>query len=120
MRGSVSSTWKHSALACRSSLPPRGARVKSSLTDGRASWSRPARGVGWGGTVRELSLDRERLLRMSLAARERYAAHPTWAESMGRISEFLQTLSGARSHEGTCRVGGGLMVNSHSAQRGVE
>jgi glycosyltransferase involved in cell wall biosynthesis len=70
--------------------------------------------------VRELNLDRERLLRMSLAAHERYNAHPTWAESMGRISGFLQTLSGAHSHEGNRRAGDGLMVNSHGTQRGVE
>lgn len=41
--------------------------------------------------VHELSRDRERLLQMSLAAYQRYRAHPTWAESAERIREFLQT-----------------------------
>ena len=70
--------------------------------------------------VRELNHDRECLLRMSLAAHERYTAHPTWAESMGRISEFLQALSGAHSHEGNRHVGDSLVVSSHGTQRGVE
>jgi glycosyltransferase involved in cell wall biosynthesis len=36
--------------------------------------------------------DREQLLRMGLAARQRALAHPTWAESVGRIRGWLQTL----------------------------
>lgn len=39
----------------------------------------------------ELSQDRERLLQMSLAARRRYTAYPTWSESTERIRQFLQT-----------------------------
>jgi len=34
----------------------------------------------------------ERLLQMSVAAYNRISTHPTWAESLGRIREFLQTL----------------------------
>lgn len=45
--------------------------------------------------LREITEDRERLLQMSLAAYRRISAHPTWAESMGRIREFLQTLIAA-------------------------
>jgi glycosyltransferase involved in cell wall biosynthesis len=40
--------------------------------------------------VRALSQDRECLLRMSLAAYRRAMAHPTWAESAGRIRKLLQ------------------------------
>lgn len=36
-----------------------------------------------------LAADRERLLRMSLAARRRYLAHPTWDETAARIRCFL-------------------------------
>jgi glycosyltransferase involved in cell wall biosynthesis len=36
--------------------------------------------------------DRRRLLEMSLAARQRYLAHPTWEQTGERIREFLQTL----------------------------
>ncbi len=42
--------------------------------------------------VRELCQDRERLLQMGLAARQRYLAHPTWADSSQRIRRFLQIL----------------------------
>ena len=36
--------------------------------------------------------DREMLLHMGLAARQRAMAHPTWAESVGRIRGLIQTL----------------------------
>lgn len=42
-----------------------------------------------------LASDRAHLLAMSLAARQRYTAHPTWAESMARIHRFLQQMAGA-------------------------
>ena len=42
--------------------------------------------------VQELIQDRQRLAQMSLAAYERYRAHPTWAEGTGNIRIFLQTL----------------------------
>jgi hypothetical protein len=33
--------------------------------------------------------DREKLAEMSRAALERYAAHPTWEQSMGKAVDFL-------------------------------
>lgn len=41
--------------------------------------------------LQTLATQRERLAQMSLAAWERYRAHPTWAQSMARIREFLTT-----------------------------
>jgi glycosyltransferase involved in cell wall biosynthesis len=41
--------------------------------------------------IHELSQNRERLLQMSLAARQRYALHPTWNESMGQVWQFLRS-----------------------------
>jgi glycosyltransferase involved in cell wall biosynthesis len=40
-------------------------------------------------SIASLLRDRERLLRMSLAARQRAAAHPTWEESAARVRDFL-------------------------------
>jgi glycosyltransferase involved in cell wall biosynthesis len=42
--------------------------------------------------LRALTRGRDRLLRMGLAAMRRARCHPTWAESGGRIREFIQTL----------------------------
>jgi len=42
--------------------------------------------------IQELLQDRQRLAQMSLAALERFRAHPTWAEGTGRTYDFLQTL----------------------------
>ena len=39
--------------------------------------------------LNELNENRETLIQMSLAARRRHAAHPTWAESSESIREFL-------------------------------
>jgi glycosyltransferase involved in cell wall biosynthesis len=41
--------------------------------------------------VSRLVQDREYLVQMSLAAQRRYLAHPTWADSTGRIGHFLET-----------------------------
>ncbi len=41
--------------------------------------------------LRALSSDREQLARLSLAALKRFRAHPTWAQSVARIREFLLT-----------------------------
>ena len=38
----------------------------------------------------EVNRDRDRLLAMSLAARQRYVTHPTWEETTKRIRTFLQ------------------------------
>lgn len=37
--------------------------------------------------------DRERLRAMSCAARARYERHPTWAQNMSRVREFLKSLA---------------------------
>ncbi len=42
--------------------------------------------------LQTLAGDRERLLAMSLAARERYAHHPTWAETAAQAHRFLKAL----------------------------
>ncbi len=42
-----------------------------------------------------LAQDRERLLAMSLAALERFHAHPTWEQSAERIRNFLLEVSGS-------------------------
>ena len=39
-----------------------------------------------------LDRDRDRLCRMSLAARERFLAHPSWDASMARVSTLLQVM----------------------------
>lgn len=44
------------------------------------------------GYVADLHHDRERLARMSVAARRRYLAHPTWEESMARVWQFLKEM----------------------------
>jgi hypothetical protein len=38
-----------------------------------------------------LASDREQLARLSVAALERFRAHPTWAQSAARLREFLLT-----------------------------
>jgi glycosyltransferase involved in cell wall biosynthesis len=43
--------------------------------------------------IQTLQQDRERLRRMSLAAYRRAQMHPTWAESAGRVREFLQSIA---------------------------
>jgi glycosyltransferase involved in cell wall biosynthesis len=40
--------------------------------------------------IRTLIQDRELLLKLSLAARERFLQHPTWAQSMESVRQFLQ------------------------------
>ena len=42
--------------------------------------------------IQELLQDRARLAQMSLAALERFRAHPTWAEGAGRTHDFLHAL----------------------------
>lgn len=44
--------------------------------------------------LHELHADRQRLVTMSLAALQRYAAHPTWEQSMTRARGFLLGLVG--------------------------
>jgi glycosyltransferase involved in cell wall biosynthesis len=40
--------------------------------------------------IGELNRDRKQLLKMSLAAQQRYTTHPTWPETTQRIRQFLQ------------------------------
>lgn len=40
--------------------------------------------------IDQLNRDRERVTRMSLAARERFLVHPRWEESMARIRNYLR------------------------------
>lgn len=42
--------------------------------------------------IGELAADRERLVRMSAAARTRFARHPTWEQSTASIRAFLQSV----------------------------
>jgi glycosyltransferase involved in cell wall biosynthesis len=51
--------------------------------------------------VRALANDREALAGMGIAARERYEAHPTWAESATRIGEFLDRVLAGETEGGT-------------------
>lgn len=50
---------------------------------------KPGDTVAIAGHIVRLAGDRELLVRMSLAARERYLAHPTWEESMSRVRTAL-------------------------------
>ncbi len=45
--------------------------------------------------LQQVSHNRDQLLRMSLAARRRIDVHPTWAESFGRVREFLHSIINA-------------------------
>jgi glycosyltransferase involved in cell wall biosynthesis len=45
----------------------------------------------------QLAMDRQLLLAMSLAARERFLAHPTWEQSGETIREFLLDWKNGRS-----------------------
>jgi glycosyltransferase involved in cell wall biosynthesis len=42
--------------------------------------------------LQEMLSDRQRLVEMSLKARQRYAAHPTWEQTTGHIRAFLHGL----------------------------
>ena len=44
--------------------------------------------------LKRLDMNRELLIRMSLAARQRYLRQPNWEETAHRIREFLQSLLG--------------------------
>ncbi len=49
----------------------------------------PNQAVALAAHLRELHTDRAALVRMSLAARERFLSHPTWDESMAKVRNFL-------------------------------
>jgi glycosyltransferase involved in cell wall biosynthesis len=42
--------------------------------------------------IRELAQDRQRLLKLSLAARKRYEVHPGWEDTGRSIRRFLETI----------------------------
>ncbi|MGD2158677.1 MAG: glycosyltransferase family 4 protein [Anaerolineales bacterium] len=50
--------------------------------------------------LQELHQDPQRLLTMSLAARQRYQAHPTWKQSGERIRSFLKGLAQSKKKDG--------------------
>lgn len=56
----------------------------------------PGDAAGLAGLIQDLAADRGRLLAMSLAARRRFLAHPTWEASMGRAVEFLHGIGHGR------------------------
>lgn len=53
----------------------------------------PGESHGLANCLKEILSDRKRLVEMSLKARRRYAAHPTWEQTAGRIREFLHRVS---------------------------
>lgn len=63
------------------------------ITDGREGFLVPPENPAALAQVIQKLLDDDALLQtMSAAARARYAAWPTWAQSMGKVREFLKTL----------------------------
>ena len=57
--------------------------------------------------IRALADDRESLAEMGVAARERYEAHPTWAESATRVGRFLDRVVSETGREDTSGGDGG-------------
>lgn len=53
--------------------------------------------------VAHLHQDRTDLAKISLAARRRFERHPTWAESMGRLADFLENLAAACAGRASAR-----------------
>lgn len=47
----------------------------------------------------ELNANREKLAEMSLAARRRYLQHPTWEQSMGQVTNWLEDLVYRRTED---------------------
>ena len=63
------------------------------ITHGQDGWLTPAGETAeLADYVAGLHRDRERLARMSLAARRRYLAHPTWDDTMARVRQFLKEM----------------------------
>jgi glycosyltransferase involved in cell wall biosynthesis len=60
------------------------------ITDGEDGFLAPPNDpLALADRLRQLAEDRDRLLQMSLAARGRYLAHPTWEQTGARIRRFL-------------------------------
>lgn len=63
------------------------------ITDGENGFLvEPGDAQGLGSRIEALASDRDRLARMSAAARRRYASHPTWEATTTAIREFLVEL----------------------------
>ena len=61
------------------------------ITPGRDGWLVPPEDpAAIAAALKPLLADRDRLRAMSLAARRRFAAHPTWDQSMARVRRHLQ------------------------------
>jgi glycosyltransferase involved in cell wall biosynthesis len=61
------------------------------ITPGRDGWLvPPVDPAAIAAALGQVLADRYRLRAMSLAARRRFAAHPTWDQSMARVRQFLQ------------------------------
>jgi glycosyltransferase involved in cell wall biosynthesis len=70
----------------------RGA-AQEIVTEGETGFLiEPGDSAGLKRCLRTLYTDRECLIRMSLAARRRYEAQPTWEQTAARIRNFLQAL----------------------------
>jgi glycosyltransferase involved in cell wall biosynthesis len=79
-------------------LASTGGAAGEVITSGRDGFLIPPKDVG-GLTAhfQELIGDSQKLLNMSLAARERIARHPTWEHTGATIREFLQRITGRAS-----------------------
>jgi glycosyltransferase involved in cell wall biosynthesis len=67
------------------------------ITDGREGFLVPSGDTAaLADRLKVLAQDRNCLLRMSLAARQRYLAHPTWEQSMAAAGSFLHSLAQQR------------------------
>ncbi len=63
------------------------------ITDGRDGFLvKPGDVLALRDCLQELARDRQRLLKLSLAARERYEAHPGWEDTGRRIRQFLEAI----------------------------
>jgi len=64
------------------------------IVDGQTGFLIPAEDpAALAGCLRRMAADRELLGSMSLAARQRYRAHPTWEQTTEKIRDYLRTLT---------------------------
>lgn len=70
-----------------------GGAAREIITDGRDGFLvKPGDILALRDCLQELAQDRQRLLKLSLAARKRYEAHPGWEDTGRKIREFLETI----------------------------